>query len=294
MRVVLGVKDYGSAHQALDLIQALKFDSLEVYPVHILEYVGGVFGKSLLTIADSEYYTHYLNTQKALAHELVTGLEQELKRRDMSGQVQLREGYIANQLILATEERHGDVLFVTLERPVGLERMAFGAVGRKLVFQSSHSLYVYKPGRSSTSLRRAIFATDHSEYADRALDHLIQWKPRGIEDITVLTAFPENLTSALAPFIGRLGLDFGQVVGEKLKEKNEQIAQRLRDVGFKARAEVLGENVHEAIDNSCRRHQAGLVIVGAQGHGMLEGLALGSVASHLAFHTDHSVLILRP
>jgi nucleotide-binding universal stress UspA family protein len=36
------------------------------------------------------------------------------------------------------------------------------------------------------------------------------------------------------------------------------------------------------------------VILGAQGHGMLEGLSLGSVTAHQVLHTPHSVLVVRP
>jgi nucleotide-binding universal stress UspA family protein len=294
MRAVLGVHQLPSAHQALQALLQLGFKDLEVRPTHVMEHVGSTLGKYLLTVTETEYYAQYTKTEEAKAHELLKSFEKELQERGFASKARLRDGHVVNELIAEAQESQADLVVVSLKAQESLGHFFFGSVGRKMIFQCPTNLFVYKPATSPASLKRAVFATDHSPFALKALDRLISLRPEGLEHITVLTAYPQNLTSALAPFVTQLGVDVSRWIEEKLHEENETVVRRLKQEGFQAVAEVRGEPIHEAIESSMKRHEAGLVILGAQGHGMLEGLSLGSVTAHQVLHTPHSVLVVRP
>lgn len=294
MRAVLGVHHLPSAHQALQALLQLGFKDLEVRPTHVMEHVGSTLGKYLLTLTETEYYAQYTRTEEAKARELLNSFEKELQERGIPSQVQLREGHVVNELMAEARDSRADLVAVTLNAQETLGHFFFGSVGRKMIFQCPTSFFVYKPTTAPSTLKRAVFATDHSPFAQKSLEHLISLRPQGMEHITVLTAYPHNLTSALAPFVSQLGVDVSRWIEEKLYQENEAVVQRLKQEGFHAVAEVRGEPIHEAIESSVKRNDAGLVILGAQGHGMLEGLSLGSVTAHQVLHTPHSVLVVRP
>jgi nucleotide-binding universal stress UspA family protein len=294
MRAVLGVHHLPSAHQALQALLQLGFKDLEVRPIHVMEHVGSTLGKYLLTVTETEYYAQYMKNEEAKARELLNSFERELQSRGILSEAQLREGHVVNELMAEAKESNADLVVVTLKAQETLGHFFFGSVGRKMIFQCPTSFYVYKPTTAPSTLKRAIFATDHSPFAQKSLERLISMRPLGIEHITVLTAYPQNLASALAPFVSQLGVDVSRWIEDKLYEENEALVRRLTQEGFQAIAEVRGEPVHEAIESSMKRHEAGLVVLGAQGHAMLEGLSLGSVTAHQVLHTPHSVLVVRP
>lgn len=294
MRAVLGVHHLTSAHQALQALLQLGFKDLEIRPTHVMEHVGSTLGKYLLTVTETEYYAQYMKSEQAKAQELLSSFEKELSERGIPSQGRLREGHVVNELMAEARESHADLVAVSLKAQETLGHFFFGSVGRKLIFQCPTSFFVYKPLNPPQSIKRAVFATDHSTFAQKALERLIAMRPQGLEHIAVLTAYPHNLTSALAPFVSQLGVDVSRWVEEKLYEENLAVVRRLEKEGFHAVAEVRGEPVHEAIESSLKHQDAGLVILGAQGHGMLEGLSLGSVTAHQVLHTRHSVLVVRP
>lgn len=294
MRAVLGVHHLPSAHQALQALLQLGFKDLEVRPTHVMEHVGSTLGKYLLTVTETEYYAQYMKSEEAKARELLSSFEKELQSRGIRSEARLREGHVVNELMAEAQESQADLVAVSLKAQETLGHFFFGSVGRKMIFQCPTSFFVYKPTTAPSSLKRAVFATDHSPFAQRSLDRFVRMRPQGLEKITVLTAYPHNLTSALAPFVSQLGVDVSRWIEEKLFQENEAVVKRLKQEGFEAVAEVRGEPIHEAIESSLKRHEAGLVILGAQGHGMLEGLSLGSVTAHQVLHTPHSVLVVRP
>ncbi|WP_141735305.1 universal stress protein [Oligoflexus tunisiensis] len=294
MRAVLGVHRLPSAHEALQALLQLGFKDLEVRPTHVMEHVGSTLGKYLLTVTETEYYAQYMKNEEAKARELLNSFEKELQQHGITSEARLREGHVVNELMAEARESQADLVVVSLKAQETLGHFFFGSVGRKMIFQCPTSFFVYKPLSDPQTLKRAVFATDHSPFAQKALERLISMRPEGLEHIAVLTAYPHNLTSALAPFVSQLGVDVSRWIEDKLHEENEVVVQRLKQAGFHAVTEVRGEPIHEAIDSSLRHQEAGLIILGAQGHGMLEGLSLGSVTAHQVLHTRHSVLVVRP
>lgn len=294
MRAILGVSQHASAIQSFEALLHLQFSDLEIHPTHVIEHVGSTLGKFLLTATESEFYTQYMKSEEVKARELLMSFEKMILQRGIVSQGHLRQGHVVNELIQQAKEVDAKLVCVNLRAQESLGHLVFGSVGRKMIFQCPTSLLVHKPILAPETVKRAVFATDHSVFAQKALDQLIRLRPKGLEHIAVLTSYPQNLTSALAPFVSQLGLDVSRWVEDKLLEENNKIVKKLEQEGYHAVAEVRGEPVHEAIENSLKHQEAGLLILGAQGHGMLEGISMGSVSAHQVLHTNHSVLVVRP
>jgi len=76
-------------------------------------------------------------------------------------------------------------------------------------------------------------------------------------------------------------------------ERNEQVCERLRALGAQCESRVEEAHPNEAIQNAMKETEADLLILGAQGHGFWDRLAIGSISFHQAIAEPHSVLLLR-
>jgi nucleotide-binding universal stress UspA family protein len=112
----------------------------------------------------------------------------------------------------------------------------------------------------------------------------------------VLTAnqVDAGLASMLAGGVPDLAVDAETWVSENLLKRNQTVADRLGAVGIEASPMVIDGHPNAAIHQAMGETEADLLILGAQGHGFIERLAMGSVSFYQAVSERHSVLILRP
>ena len=144
----------------------------------------------------------------------------------------------------------------------------------------------------------AVFATDHSDYAERCVGVLTALAPRGIERLTVLTACPKRLTDDFDDLAAEmLDAAYG-TVQQSAAARNLQTLERLSgkigtpQTSFES--VVLPGEPRAVLSDFMKECGAELLILGAKGHGPIERLALGSVSFDQAIGPHPwSVLILR-
>jgi len=168
-----------------------------------------------------------------------------------------------------------------------------GSVGRGLVIGSHHSLLIVKGWQAETGRIRAVFATDHSEYADRCVDVLLDLAPQGISHLTVLTAYPLRAVRTIETFLPAGVGDPVEWVRKDLEQRNAHVIQRLAPLGCEMDSQVRDGAVTEAIPRVLQETGADLLILGAKEHGFLERLDEGSTSLHEAMTEAKSVLVLR-
>jgi len=155
-----------------------------------------------------------------------------------------------------------------------------------------------KPLEDTAVSVRAIFATDHSPYANRCVDTLIHMAPRGISHITILTAYPEKKLMRIGQGLPDLTAAPETAVHQWLTEQNYEVVRRLSPLleaaGATCASCVSRAPVNEAIAYAMEEDDAELLILGARGHGFIDRVTLGSVSFHQAMATPHSLLVLRP
>jgi nucleotide-binding universal stress UspA family protein len=138
-----------------------------------------------------------------------------------------------------------------------------------------------------------VFATDHSSYADRCVPELLALAPRGISRLTVLSCYPPEFARAIRSLLPEFVLDPAEWIEANLRERNEQVARTLTPLGCEIDTRVCSAPAATGIPKVMQETGADLLILGAQGHGFLDRLKMGSTSYHQVTAEPYSVLLLR-
>lgn len=173
-----------------------------------------------------------------------------------------------------------------------------GSVARGVAMGAHQSVLIARPPTllsADDHPVRAVFATDHSDYANRCLETLVDFAPRGLSHLLVMTAAPEKELELVDRELPELGIAVSASVRQALERRNQTVAHSLaRELTHVSIETALyTQPIHEAIERALDQASADLLIIGAKGHSLLERLTLGSVSLHQALSGPSSVLILR-
>ena len=280
MRILLGAGITEQASSpAVQLIKRLRFNAVQVEAVRVVQtpiFPVGEPGMSVPLV-----YGNLLEEAISNAKFITDALAIELGGASAGGQV--LHGSAASELLSRADETGADLIAVEGHEYKPVVAALIGSVARALLLGAKQSVLLAKPSDAPLDRPiRAVLATDHSEYASACWEHLIRFWPRGIEHLTVLTAYPEDQPEALPDITLR-----SEKVIEKLTGKlgsRETIFQTHTAPGKPS----------EVIAATMAQTGAELLILGAKGHSMLERLILGSVSFAQAVgEHPYSVLILR-
>ena len=173
-----------------------------------------------------------------------------------------------------------------------------GSIARALLMAAPQSVLIGRPSqllKADEQPVRAVFATDHSDYANRCIEKLIDFGPQGLTHLTLMTAAPEVELEQLDRAVPKLGISISASVRQALERRNQALVQKLHKELPKVEIEsvVLPMPIHEALERAMDRASADLLILGAKGHSLVERLTLGSVSLRAAMTAAYSVLVLR-
>ena len=133
-----------------------------------------------------------------------------------------------------------------------------------------------------------VWATDGSELADRALEHVRELaEAHGSRIVAV---------HANAVFTGRAGGAPLLADEPDIREKLERQVAELRSVGFDARLEVATGTQQTAtlISDAADDVDADLIVVGTHGRGAVGAAVMGSVTRALCHRSSRPVLVVPP
>jgi nucleotide-binding universal stress UspA family protein len=208
-------------------------------------------------------------------------------------------GHPTEALLRRAESLHAELVAVNASH-AHTEPIAalMGSVARGVVLGAHQSVLIARPSQlyaADDQPIRAVFATDHSDYANRCLEKLLDFAPRGLSHLLIMTAAPEHELEVLDKELPELGVTVSASVRQALERRNHTLAQSLgRELG-KTKVETVLSTlpILEAIERALDQASADLLILGAKGHSFLERLTLGSVSLHQALSGPSSVLVLR-
>jgi nucleotide-binding universal stress UspA family protein len=131
------------------------------------------------------------------------------------------------------------------------------------------------------------WATDGSEFADKALEHVRELAE--IHGSRIVAVHANELLT------GRYG--GGPLLADEpdLREKIAGQVDELRAAGFKAELKVRigSQDVAKLVEKAADEVGADLIVVGTHGRGAIAGTVMGSVARGLC-HTSHRPLLVVP
>jgi nucleotide-binding universal stress UspA family protein len=178
-----------------------------------------------------------------------------------------------------------------------LEALFLGSVARSLANFSDIDLLVCRDKESADPGLRVIFATDHSDFADRVtakLPSLVSGRFKTIEALSIMDPSSRDLLYAL-PNVekGENFAELEQGMESWLGNASAKTAEQLSALAERVDSKVLYGHDREKIVERAKELDADLIIMGAKGRSGLSRLLLGSVSHYVLHRAACSVMIVR-
>ncbi|HET9241704.1 MAG TPA: universal stress protein [Oligoflexus sp.] len=284
MKIVVGVDNLPQGDLVLKVIRDLDFPQPQLKLVNIVE-VWIEQGSMQYGFGATPYNLEgYFRAVEDEARSALKFLKENAERQGMKDcETQLLYGNISNQLMDYADAAKTDLLAIGSFGKGPWEGILIGSVGRKAVINSKHSVLIAKDSYRDGSDLSVVLATDHSPYADRWLEKFVAWAPRGIKHLTLLSVLPDVMFQT----------DIGTWIREGLNTANDKAAQKLQGLSPDIKTRVEVGPVSETIARVMQETQSELLILGSQGHGFMERVALGSTSLEQAIKQPYSVLVVR-
>lgn len=290
MRLLVGTDDQNRFETALRLLLRLDFQDPEWHFAHVVSAIDPSptsdvhKGQEAITLLKESFGDS--PETLSLLNEITVGL---------NGNVHLLQGAQADSLMRLSETLRADIVGLGSSGHSTLGATLLGSVGRAFAIGSPSSFLIGRGNVIATGKLRIVFATDHSEYARNALKMFLAMKPKGIESMVLMTASEMLETSEIVEYMNLVqeAAMENRSLREHITILGEQSIAFCKEAGISAIAEQRDGFVSSAIDQAVGEHEADLVVLGAQGHGFLERLLIGSTALSQVVTSRHSTLIIR-
>jgi nucleotide-binding universal stress UspA family protein len=215
-----------------------------------------------------------LQADEVRARQVVRESGLALKREGITVSTVVRRGDAGQEILQVAEEWQADLVVVGSRGLTGLGGLLLGSVPRTVAQQCRRPVLVARCPRSD--VRQILVATDGSERALGAVDFTARLPLPEEARITVLHVVPGEKA---APSAGSQ---------EILEQAAERLAQTERTVETTIRvgrpgAEILALAEERDVD---------LIVAGARGVSLIEGILVGSVADLLLREARMSVLLV--
>jgi nucleotide-binding universal stress UspA family protein len=294
MKAILGVDPPNSFRPVLEMFCRLRFRDVEPHLVFSVESVSpdATFPQVLLDHPVALVIRH----QEEEGRRTLREAAEELRGRGLEATESLVHGDAVRALRKAADEAGAELIVAGSARKGAFGSLFFGSVSKGLVVDAEQSVLIVKGGAGEgdgpeEGPLTGVFATDHSEYANRCLDRLLAMGPAGLGRIVVLTAQRTN-PGFLATF--GAGTQAAASRGhDDLLARCAAVCDRLEAICPDCVPRVEEGHPNDVIRECMALEKAHLLILGAQGHGFLNRLSIGSISFHQAVSEPHNVLVLR-
>ncbi|MBK5283704.1 MAG: universal stress protein [Nitrospiraceae bacterium] len=258
----------------------------QVMVLHVLD-IGALRAPFLSqpVMAGSErYIQEEIQRMEARSVKTLKEAKQQLAALKLKGTARKEQGAIAPTILKRAPKRDG-LLVVGSQGLDALDRFMLGSVSTNLIQHATCPVLVVK--EEAAPLRRITLAIDGSDASANALaflltkfqpDRLIGKSGRAPIHVTVIHVMP---------FIKYPGL---KEAGLRLVE---QSVQKLIKAGFTAEPLCQFGKPADEIMNVAAKHQADLIVMGAQGLGAIARFLVGSVSTRVVQQANCSVLVVR-
>lgn len=293
MKALIGIDTAGTYEPAVRLFCRLKFPNPDLTLLNAADIVFPYTSFAMPPAIDAT--NDFVSGLKEAGHQAV----KEAAVIAKSFGVEAKQEVISGPCVLTVLDRADalgvDLIGVASTRKGPLAALFTGSMSRSIVTSSHHPVLVAKESVEQEGPVEAVFATDHSPYADMAVDRFLAMAPKGISKIHVVTAYEisDKEASLLHANLPALNGHVDQWIQEKLDEKCQALVGKLSQHGYDCDYTLDKGDANKLISREMERTKADLLIIGAQGHGFMDRLFLGSVSFHQLVAEPHSMLILR-
>ena len=293
MKALIGVDTAGISESAVRLYARLKFPQAET---------------TLLNVADLvlPYTSFGVPPSLDPANDLVEGLRdagqsavQEAAKLAGTFGLETKQEVVSGPSVLTLLDRAttlgADLIAVASTRKGTLLTLFAGSMSRSNVTSSKIPVLVAKEGVKDSGPVNVVLATDHSDYAERAVDQFLKFAPAGIGKVHVVSAYEVTDKEArlLHANLPQLEDHIGPWIQGQIDKKCRALVGQLSQHGYEADYSVEHGEPNKVIAEAMERSGSELLILGAQGHGFIDRLFVGSVSFHQLVAAPYSVFVLR-
>jgi nucleotide-binding universal stress UspA family protein len=297
MRTLVGVSGDGQFSAALSLLAKLRFSDNHLTLAHVgttFEPPIGPF-PGMVGVYDSSEVDAAL---RDAGQQLLARASQAAARAGLAPDLETvyDVGSSSTVLMRLADQNNADLVAIGSRQQGAVESIFLGSVGRALAIGAHQSFLVVRRDINEQRPLRAVFATDHSEYADRCFDRLLQMNPEGLTHLTVMTALETRLDSPLSAEDDTDGSALAASLTEaetSLRERGQEMVDQVTATGRTGEFRLVEGFPIDAIRQTMGETQADLLILGARGHGLIERIFIGSLALHAVVAEPFSVLVVR-
>lgn len=291
MNILVGI-DLGRHYKAaLSLASKLKFEKPKWIFAHSVDVSVAFSGYNVMT--EAPFAFDFIRSANEAGQVILDEAKEQATACGIEAETALLAGTASSALADYSDDIGADLVCVHAGGKGRIDSLFLGSVSRGVAIASKSSVLVSKGTILPMGKISVVFATDHSDYANQAIDKFIGMHPNGIKHIHVVSALHLNQKDVQFD-IGKLDTEIEKWLAKTAKKKTNEVVEKLSKAGFSCTGEVLNLPVNEAISHAMKDTGADLLVMGAQGHGFMHRLVLGSVSLHQVVAEPYSVLIVRP
>jgi nucleotide-binding universal stress UspA family protein len=285
LKVLFATDGSAEADKALHLLQTLAFTAGS--SIHVLTVTAG---------AEWTMPEWFVAGEHSWGNSISTKVSEALRQPGVHVVGTARSGSAAYEVIEAAEEYQADLVVVGSKGLTGLAGFLLGSVARNVAKHARRPVLVARDLRHD--LQRVVLAVDSSTHAAQAA-RLAARLPLPADAIiqVVQVVYTHQPYAVVAP---EFQVEYDAAMNEAEKQEKaaaetltRSIADRLIASGKRAEPLVLRGDPADEILKLVQRNETDLVIVGARGVSLIEGLLVGSVADRLLKCAPCSVLLVR-
>lgn len=293
MKALIAVGGTNAGKPALALLAKLGFPSLELHLVHVKEGYDPP-ALEVMPYPGSDFARRYAAMKDTEGREALAAASAFAAARGLGTPTQeMFEGFAANEILRRADELGADLIALSSEAQGRIASVLVGSMARKLAIAAHQSLLIGRAIELPTWSGTAVFATDHSPYANSCLDLLVDLAPKGLRQVRLLTVYDPISPSRLRAAGMNAGGEAEREIRHALVEKNRAAGARLARLGCAVEPVVALGDIRAEIRREMERSSADLLILGAQGHGFLQRLKLGSTSLGEVVTADYPILLVR-
>lgn len=296
MRTLVGIDGDGLYAAALDLLGRLRFAENEVSLVHVEPPIGPMPIPAPI-VYDFETASELEGTLRTIGRRTLEEASERAKAAGLGDahKTEYLVGNTAASLMEKADRDRSDLVAIGSKHHGAMECFLLGSVGRALAIGARQSFLIARGNSRPGGKVRAVFATDHSEYANRCFSRLLDMSPDGLGQVTIVTATESTLEMAIH---GATGFDDRSPESiteaeDRARVLGEAMVGRLAARGVVSEYRLVEGVAEEAIRRTMKDTGSDLLILGARGHGLFERVLIGSLALHTVVAEPYAVLVLR-
>ena len=293
MKALIGIDTVGTYEPAIRLFARLGFPNVDLTLLNAADLVLPYTTFAMPASVDPT--NDFVEGLKIAGQEAVEDAAKIAKSYGIDAKTEVVSGPSVLTVLDRAAELGVDLVAVASGRKGMLETLFTGSMSRSIVSGSRHPVLVAKEGVKEEGPVEAVLATDHSPYADAAVDQFLAMAPNGIKKIHVVTAYEvsDKEVEILKANLPALDSHIDPWIQQKLDEKCQALVGKLSQHGYESDYTLEKGHPNKVISEAMSRTKAELLIMGAQGHGFIDRLFVGSVSFHQLVSQPHSMLILR-